>query len=87
MNFKKIIPGVILSLILSVPCTAGAETEDSVVSDELSVIYSDDFELETINGWSVLGGVGTMSIDTSRKQSGSAEFCLKLACQRAVGKT
>ena len=74
MNFKKIIPGVILSLILSVPCTAGAETEDSVVSDELSVIYSDDFELETINGWSVLGGVGTMSIDTSRKQSGSSSL-------------
>lgn len=74
MNFKKIIPGVILSLILSVPCTAGAETEDSVVSDELSVIYSDDFELETINGWSVLGGVGTMSIDTSRKQSGNSSL-------------
>ena len=74
MNFKKIIPGVIISLILSVPCTAGAETEDSVVSDELSVIYSDDFELETINGWSVLGGVGTMSIDTSRKQSGSSSL-------------
>lgn len=74
MNLKKIIPGVILSLILSVPCTAGAETEDSVVSDELSVIYSDDFELETINGWSVLGGVGTMSIDTSRKQSGSSSL-------------
>ena len=59
---------------MSVPCTAGAETEDSVVSDELSVIYSDDFELETINGWSVLGGVGTMSIDTSRKQSGSSSL-------------
>ena len=50
MNFKKIIPGVILSLILSVPCTAGAETEDSVVSGEHAVIYSDECELETISG-------------------------------------
>lgn len=74
MNFKKIISGVILSLILSVPCTAATEAEDSVVSDESSLIYSDDFELETINGWSVLGGVGTMSIDTSRKQSGSSSL-------------
>ena len=45
MNFKKIIPGVILSLILSVPCTPRAQPADTVVSDQLPVTYPDDFEL------------------------------------------
>lgn len=72
MNFKKLIPGAILALSLSLPYTAAAET-DNAVPDE-TPIYADDFELETIDGWCVLGGVGTMSIDTSRKQSGESSL-------------
>lgn len=72
MNFKKLIPGIILALSLSLPYTVTAETDNTVPDD--TPVYADDFELETINGWSVLGGVGTMSIDTSRKHSGNSSL-------------
>lgn len=73
MNLKKLIPGAILALSLSLPYTAAAVETDNAVPDE-TPIYADDFELETIDGWCVLGGVGTMSIDTSRKQSGESSL-------------
>ena len=61
--------GLAASLTLTAPyisATAGAEEE--------TPIFADDFEEETISGWGILGGVGTMAVDTSRKQSGNSSL-------------
>lgn len=77
MKFKSLslLAGLVTSLYMFSPVTAAisyAEEEESETA-----IFSDDFESDVISSWSVLGGKGTLSIDTEHAQSGSSS--LKIA--------
>jgi len=69
MKFKKL--SLFLGLVTSFSmCAPFAATP--VSADNETPIYEDGFEAETISGWSILGGVGTMLLDATNSHSGSA---------------
>lgn len=71
MKLRKLasITGLALSLSLCAPFAAYA-----VNAEEEAPIFADDFEGENISGWGVLGGSGTMVLDTENKQSGNSSL-------------
>lgn len=77
MKFKSLslLAGLVTSLYMFSPVTAAISYAEE---EELeTAIFSDDFESDVISSWSVLGGKGTLSIDTEHAQSGGSS--LKIA--------
>lgn len=76
MKFKKssLIIGLLTSLAMCTPYISSVISADEASDSEEPPIFYDDFENETIKGWGVLGGVGTMTIDSDSKRTGQSSL-------------